>query len=745
MSINPQTLLASLYSEDPNVRLNASRSLKNILIGRNHKKYEYAALGAIQALLTILSKRKQERDDIIIQCTAALGSFTCSEAEILKQVVDSPNSVPILFHLLADSNTKIAEASSRPINDIFTHPLTPTHIIIDSVINLTIGNENIVAPKVIINLLGHSSELLNNVAATVLTRMCKESRFATEVFLAHQALPSVISLLSKQTAFTIECTLGALTALTFPPSTQSLVYPPPFPPLNIDFNILNQCLNIMPKLLKDQRPRVRLLSAAILTNIRELYKMTNPTTEIPEDVLNIIKKAVVPTLVKLVGINENKNTNTANSTPSINTPNYFAWSEDAPSILTRLVEGSEELQKIASEGEAIPKLAALLKATMKEESDKNLQLFQKQANIMSSLAALSFHIESSRRQLVTHAVLPQTVVSLGSTFAPLRAAASRVFRSMSRSARSLRTSIVDVGAALPLLKLLDDKDLEVLNAASAAVCNLVLDFSAVKKLVLDNGGIRLLFHLTRESYPAPLRVNGVWGLKNLLFTAEHEVKVAVIDTLTFDGLVALLDDQNSEIQEQALGLIRNLVYKDPDRILQDDQVYLLLSKVETLLYAGVKEDCIKHALYILCNLGNGPERYEEAMMKDSILSRLLEFLSHKLPQLRVATVWCAINLGWPESEITTDSKTEENEMDTDIKTDAKNRDGGSLSRVARLRELGWERKMNELIDDQDVEVRERVRNCLSIFGRGSLSSSNVRTIRERGGPITIRNEMEKLD
>ena len=60
-------------------------------------------------------------------------------------------------------------------------------------------------------------------------------------------------------------------------------------------------------------------------------------------------------------------------------------------------------------------------------------------------------------------------------------AACALARGLSRSVSTLRTSLMDAGLAAPLFVLLKHQDVDIQIAATAVICNLVLDFSPMRE------------------------------------------------------------------------------------------------------------------------------------------------------------------------------------------------------------------------------------------------------------------------
>jgi hypothetical protein len=123
----------------------------------------------------------------------------------------------------------------------------------------------------------------------------------------------------------------------------------------------------------------------------------------------------------------------------------------------------------------------------------------------------------------------------------------------------LRTNLVDAGIAIPLFRLLSDESLEVKIAATGAVCNLMLEFSPMRRAILEQGAMRLLCQHTRSQY-AQLRLNAVWALKHFCYQPDEQPQVEqMLGELGYDQLIKLCEDEDIGVQEQALSVIRNVM------------------------------------------------------------------------------------------------------------------------------------------------------------------------------------------
>ncbi|KAN0043076.1 hypothetical protein ACTA71_010711 [Dictyostelium dimigraforme] len=652
-TLNPEN--RDLYNDE--TRIQSAKFIKNTIIGNKLKKRLFIEAGAIPLFVDILNKEKNE--DLLIQASSVIGSFGCRIDEGSEKIFEY-NGVTPLINLLSSNNLKLVESAARSLKILSLFHQPPTSIYEESGV------------KLLISLFNHPLDSVKEVAATIIARGC-ESLFSNnnnhnhnnnnnnnnnsnsninhsllqyQNFVhIHGGLSAVMSILASPKSKIQEACLYVISWLTrdnVPLSTFIV---------NDERRILDIIIYLFKK---NKSPKIKLLATNCLCNFNQ--SKTLPIT--------CSLKNILPIIIRLMSEEE-------------------SVKEEAPMVLARLVSDNEDLQRIASEAEAISRLSIFLKDTNSSERLKE--------NSLSAIAVLCSSREDSRKQVVDAKIIPQIISSLNSSNYAIRAAACNCTKSLSRSIKQLRTSLFDCTIATPLLRLLDDQSLEVRVSASATLCNLVLDFSPMKQAIMDNGIIVKLVQLTQDSNDFKIRLNCIWALKNLLYMAEPSLKEQVMKELGYQRLIELIKDTDPSISEQALAVLRNLAFKDNDHLISELHFHdQLVPTIENRLASNIPE-IIKQTLFVICNIA-GNEKIRASVMNSSIVNRLIHFMEHKHCEIRIASVWCVCNIIGPDENST------------------------SASRVLKFKELGYQKKLEMLADsDSNIEVKDRVKTALTLF------------------------------
>ncbi|KAJ1503539.1 Armadillo repeat-containing protein 8 [Coelomomyces lativittatus] len=496
---------------------------------------------------------------------------------------------------------------------------------------------------------------------------------------------------------------------------------------------------------RDKRPLVRLHAATCLTHLfrSKLF------SALPDP----IHFHLMPCLIKL-----------------FDAP--YPINEQACLVFASLVQDSEDMQQLASDMDTIPKLADLVRpsssstpppfsssshpksvflkpsptststststSSTSTSSSSTSSLSSKETSlseaVLLAMAGVSSLHEPSRKLFCQHPWLTSwTVQNLTHPSLHVRAAACQCLRSISRSVKHLRSTLLDAGLVDPLFQLFhEETHPTVLIPASAVLCNLVLDFAPMKHLFIEKGGIERLAQWTVTSTDLQLRMNSVWAFKNLAYNAVLSTKQKLMETLGFQPLKNLLNDPDVGLQEQAFNLLRNLVCgaeEDVDYICQglgSNELMELMAMTfikprkdpshptptPTQIQEKEKEkekelnehfhptttntntttsDILHQALCVIVNVAAGGEKHKQMIMQhDGLLKSIFGFMKDPHASIRVASVWIVINLTWPE-------------------------DPHSTNRIVQLRELGFEHVLQHLKKDSDVDVRDRVKAALLQF------------------------------
>ena len=405
---------------------------------------------------------------------------------------------------------------------------------------------------------------------------------------------------------------------------------------------------------------------------------------------------------------------------------------------------------------------------------------------LTALAALTFQHDEPRRKLID-SVQPPVLAMVGSSIGfpalGVRVAACRLTRALSRSISILRTSIVDAGVAPRLVALLQDPEEEevVKIEATAAICNLVLDFSPMRKLIQELGGIDSLVELahgggqvrgsdgadeeayytlqTTATMPSSthgagkaralrtaqaglsgsqqLRLHALWALKNLLSHSDTPLKTDVMSKLTFPFIAALCESRTCEMafKEQALNILRNAAAtKEGDVTFMVDGMgggQKLMQLLEKCIWDGREAGeagaaVIEQAAFVLVNVATGSEQHRRLLLRTpNIMDALVYFCNHPWKDVRAAAARCIGNL---LSKSKPHAAASSSTLDAASHPDAAGSEmGGAYPDLhteakARIARFGLDVKMREMAQkDPELDVRDRAKSALNKLGMDTTS------------------------
>eukprot|EP00912_Choanoflagellata_sp_UC4_P000816 UC4_evm5s507 len=649
---------------DQKVRYNAVRKLKNSIIGSHTRKSLFVENNAIPKLAELL--HDDECSSIRQQAAIALGSLGIEEADQI-----------------------IVESFARTLK-------------------ILVSCENVDANRVFMYINSRSEILtrlleadlpLSQHAAILLSKYCNTEHGQNDMADSTKCKALIGILRKSQDPKSIEALCQSLKDIIWCSDTVSFI-------INTEQG-RSLCKNLCDLLQRGETSGLRISAAEVLTKLHR--SISEPLsrdfinyTSTPEEIL-----AILTTLTK--------------------DPD---WMIQARSVkcLACLIERSETLQARASHDSLLDKLASYFDLCIENPCDSSSSITydhtaQPNTNTATRLkegallafAAMSSKREASRAMLIKRGkVLDHIMSCLQDPNVEIRIAGGQCTRSLSRSVAHLRTTLVDIGLSDHLFRMLDDKSIDVQVVASATLCNLVLEFSPVKKSVLEKGGMERLVRLT-HSKNRFLRTNGVWAIKNLLYQVELPnvltCKKDVMKILSWEHLFKLSEDVVVDVEIQALGVLRNLSFGSAaciDEIIRafgdSASVFFdyLLSKL-----TEAKDDRIVHeTLYIICNIAESSEEYKDAISNHTpLLICLGDFVGHSHSDIVVAAIWTIINLcstGIPNFPLDAPA-------------------GGVNDRISIVKSAGIDKKLNEVANHKNIDVQDRAKNALALLDTEDIS------------------------
>lgn len=317
---------------------------------------------------------------------------------------------------------------------------------------------------------------------------------------------------------------------------------------------------------------------------------------------------------------------------------------DAPTTLTRacyvlyyLVADDNDLCRMAHERRLLDQALALLEATkppspspdamdvdtvLDPDPPTTAALREAALILIATLALASPIIRTELTDDPT--VLPLVLLCLASPHVGTRYGACQAVRALSRSVAATRTSLVDSGVGLAVFGLLRrGEDRRVRGAALRAVCNLVVEFSPLRTVFLEGGLMERVMEFVRSADP-PLHLGALWAIKNLLHRAPLDQVRSTLRTFGWDRLTELLTDEDAEVREQALHIVKNVTETTAGVDLALHKIgerELLTALCEAL--AASSDDVVLQAVCVVSNLANGTAPQQDALFAHPQLLGLL--------------------------------------------------------------------------------------------------------------------------
>jgi len=690
-----QQAVKTLSTGNQEEQLKAIRFIKNSIIGNLTKKKLYMDLNVSPILIKIISDDSYS-NDMKIQSSVIIGSIANGNEQNIERLVQDGAIKPLLDTFNTE-DPRLYEAAARALKALLESDKTTHEILFEEnylkniIAHLKPSDSNLSGSIAMRN----NPYRISEVTAQLLSKISISPEEQNKI-VQHEAIPLLLNLITSKYDFYPKVQEAALEALAcICKGNKEICINVLDAPLGDDTKSTSKRLL---NLLHSKRPEMKLLAITCLTNI---FRSGTPNEDLKKDVLLI----VLPALIKLL--------NPPNPNSLTQPVQSFTSQEKAPMIFSYLIAEDKDLQKAAMEGDAISKLANIIKMTKTDDDDNNyvnyiptnssLHNERLRESSLFAIASICAYEEEYRKNVIETKILPIIVSSMYHPNYGIRMAACHCTKSLSRSVKTLRTSLVDSGVINPLLKLLSDPDIQVQTVACAALCNVVLDFSPMKKFVLENDGVPRLVSLV-HSMDSNLRLNAIWALKNIVFSAESNIKEQIIKELGWEQLYALINDKELDIQEQAINLLRNLActneYDIEETIkgLGEDRI---INIFETKLQWGVQntnapdaspkvDNIIIQTIWSLVNIYAGNERHKKLLTTDNILNSLFQLITHKNEIIRLAVIWCCINLINPDNV-------------------------GTPERKKKLISLQFPKTFKLLVNDPKIDVRNKVKEVLKLF------------------------------
>ncbi|XP_054753866.1 armadillo repeat-containing protein 8-like isoform X1 [Lytechinus pictus] len=647
-----QVYVDNLMVTDQQQLLLNLKLMKNVIIGSNKQKTNLMLCGAVDRIHYIMTSEGVS-PEILVESAVLLGSFAKGTVDNKRELMDR-RILAVMLQGLGSDNIEFVEACLRFLRTILTSSIAP--------VDDLVFEDASVIPR-LIHLLPKTL-CSQECVAHILSQCCKTTKQQDTLYQqgAVDALaPLLCSEINKIRLPALQC----LAALSYQNRFVS------FEISTAKYNREDMSTLLSRLLARDLPVNIQLTAAKCLCYLCRAGAISSRCP--------LIVQRVLPSLARMCKKDRSVEERV-----------------EAAETLAFLIEEDVSLQVSASiTDHLIPTIALFLKYSPSHSSNKEhgihtqAELRQAAFKVFASLGA---NVEEIRKKIIETDNLMDTMEkSIEEENLKVQLASARCLHSLSRSVQQLRTSFQDHIVWKPLVDLLQHESAdELMIVASSTLCNLLLEFSPSKDKIVQAGAIDILCKLTTNSN-ASLRLNGIWGLMNMAFQADENIKTNILEKMGTDQLFRLLIDTNVDILMKTLGLLRNLL----STRLHIDNIMLthssqIMTAVIMILEGNHPPQVKEQTLCILANIADGTSAKEVIMSNEDILKKLTCYMRHDNVRLQIASVYCINNLVW-------------------------NQEDGATERQSKLKEYGIQKQLQSLLNASDTVLFDKVKMALQQF------------------------------
>eukprot|EP00794_Sanderia_malayensis_P017631 gene17631-19385_t len=632
-------LIEQLHSEDPSIQLEAIRNIKNASIGIKSKKTAFISKGLVPRLLQLML-REDASVEFAIEGAAILGSFARGTPSDLKAMLDT-DAVHILCRGICQDNKLLAQSCLRSLRAYFISGEVQPDIIFKDA-------------SIVTSLIQFLSQSPTEAecAGNILFRCCKTTEHQSMLSEA-DIIPALAPWLKFEKPAVILPILCCFSSLVL---DNEILATRVSEAMHEGVNLKDLLIRL---LSRDKPDEIQLAAAKCVANFYRAGSLL-VTDE-------VIHSKVLSTFVRMCAKDKPN---------SIRVP--------ASQALAFLIEEDSHLQQLASiSNHLIHNIASFLNHLDCEDEMSEQGLKEGAFKVYAALAA---NDEKIRKRVVdsTDKLSPALHDALLSDCPALQIASLQCLLSLSRSVQQLRSTFQDVTLWQRILDILQTSTSDdVISVASSVLCNLLLDFSPCKELMLDKPVIDVLVALTKRP-ESPLRLNGAWGLMNLSYDVDEKLKSKIMREMSVPHLLRLLVDPDVNVVVKMLGVIRNLLdSKEGMSSVIEIGRHQIMSLIASFVDSeSISKDIKEQAICVLCSISNSKVGKDFMMQDDKLLSKIIECHMADDSRIQLASVSCILIL-------------------------SNNSEDGAMERQTKLRSLGAQKQLQALLTTSNVNLFDK--------------------------------------